>query len=200
MALDVLSLVEDDDDDASWARTQEVCADCGARIRFTDEIFLIQVVQAQTVNGKVELYPLQDDEGEYRYSPHLVHIECWENVDEGIKETMQDEPPLLCEGAVLECSICASSILAWEHFGIIALGEMQLSPRRPSNESSVVFTENGHPEPICLACLVLINLQEIELWDTVTQSGECENCTQERCWRTAGCSCDCHFESSGSPV
>lgn len=199
MAMGILNipLDEDDDDEARWGLTQEICAYCGDRLRFTDEVFLLQIVRVHEVQGKLEAYPVQDDDGDYLYTPHFIHLECWESVDEATRERIEDKPPVLCEKPLLDCSICSSSILDWEITVFITLGEIRLSERRPSGESSTQFFPNGHPETICIACIADILMEEITLWDGVSQNGECDDCSVERCWRTRLCECGCHAESSG---
>jgi hypothetical protein len=195
MAMGILNIpLDEDDDPEKWALTDEICASCGERLLFTDEIYLIQIVQTQVVEGRVEIYPVQDEEGDFAYTPHFIHLECWEDVDESTREKVRDEPPIPCEGAAVECSICASGILPWEYLGVIALGELRVSDRHPNGKSAIRFVANGHPEALCIACLTHILIEEIELWDGISQNGECEECALDRCWRTRACECACHAD------
>jgi hypothetical protein len=186
---------EDGDDSPVWSRTEEVCASCGEAICFTDEVYLVQMAQGQQVpNIGPEIYIVLDDEGDFLYSPHFIHLECWEDITDEVLETVRDMPPETCNDGVLDCCLCASDILAWEFFVTATLGEMEVSDRQPDGEGATKFRANGNPDIYCLACIVRVNEEELELWNELTQAGECSSCIQERCWRYSRCDCRCHEE------
>jgi hypothetical protein len=45
---------------------------------------------------------------------------------------------------------------------------------------------------MCLYCLALLNSSFIEMWDELSQFGECMDCMFTRCWRGPSCPCTCH--------
>ena len=175
-------------------KTGHICSDCADDIAYTEEVVLLQVVQAESVDGKALFYPvLRPHDGTFLYEPYHYCFRCWENLYEQLREDTVDEPPMIDAGAAFECLCCSSSIREGEYVGTFTIGEFHQSRRSPSGVRSMQFMHNGKPEMLCLYCLLLLNLH-IEMWEHVTQAGECDECVLARCWRDpSSCDCGCHF-------
>lgn len=184
-------------DEAPIQPTGHICSDCGEHIGYTEEVWLIQVVQLQRHAGTTHAHQIineQDPDGDFLFDPYLFCFSCWEKLYDELKENFADEPPVLDDESMFECTCCGSGVREWEYTGIFTLGEFGLSKRAPNNVRGPSFDPSGEPELICLACLSMLNSDQIEMWDDISQLGECSGCTQERCWRTGICDCGCHQE------
>jgi hypothetical protein len=180
--------------------TKQVCAQCGEALEFTEEVFLLQIVRAHEVHGQLSLHLALDDDGDFLYEPHFLHFKCWEEIQEELEEELENEPPILAARGVLDCKSCGGGIEASEVLGALTLGELHLSKRAPTSTGrGEDFEEAGDPFLFCVYCLNLINDNWLEFWkDGISETGECMDCIQTRCWRVRGtiyeCQCPCHFE------
>lgn len=179
--------------------TNICCDSCGTRFVEDDEIFQSTIRYSIVLDDTIttlEQHHVQDDEGELRFDPILLHIECWETVVEGLKEALEDMPPIEDPEQVLTCTFCESSVREWEYYARVHIGELQPSPRAPEGEPVwrfIQFSKNNG-SIMCLSCMSRVHDEVLEIWDDVSQDGECTDCSQDRCWREGECDCDCHTD------
>jgi hypothetical protein len=160
-----------------------------------DDVFLLQIMQVDKGNPPT-ITIVQAEDDDYLFEPYFLDLECWEDILKELKEKVKDEPPTVHPEAVLECCMCGSSVLDEEYIGAATPGEIMLSSRRPDDRSTTVFQANGQPDIYCLHCFALIDSEELEMWEGVSQNGECLTCLNVRCWRNETCSCSCHTEET----
>ena len=175
--------------------TGHICADCGENIRYNDEVWLLQVVQAHHVGAELVHHPVIDEndpEGDFLFDPYFFCFKCWEAMYKSLQEESEDEPPIEDPESTLECVCCGSGIREWEYTGLFTLCELQLSTRAPNRVQGPRVQEVSRPDYLCMYCLVVLNNGFITLWTNIGQCEECADCTQLRCWRTANCGCGCH--------
>lgn len=189
-------LIEDEENP-----TGNVCADCESGIALTEEAFLVQVVTPAKAGGAVLFFPVIDEHdvaGDFLFEPYLYCFTCWEEHWDNLKNEANDSPPVADGYSVIECACCGSGIREWEYAGTFTLGELRTSPREPNNTPGAHFVPVNKPEVICLYCLRTFNENYIEMWNELSQFGECADCTHFRCWRyqNPGCSCACHQETT----
>jgi hypothetical protein len=176
--------------------TGHICADCGTSLTFTEECVILQVVQPEVMNGRVAFYPIVDSQdGTFTFEPYYYCFECWESQYEALREETTDQKPIEDKESAFDCLCCASGIRPGEYTATFTFGEFRLSMRSPNGQPSAQFhPASGNPEMLCLYCLVILNTQ-IEMWDDISQSGECSDCISVRCWRGSECECACHQPS-----
>lgn len=172
--------------------TEHSCASCGEAISYTEEVFLLSVVQAQLINGRVEYYDLLDDEGDFAYTPYFFEFSCWESIEEDLRDRAKDVPPIMDELSLTECAACESDIRPWETMGLISFGELHSSQRTPAGPTTV-FADMGDKHHICIACLYVLN-DVGQFWVNSMNQGypgyrTCEEGIHARCWRMSTCSC-----------
>lgn len=194
-----------------WAKSDIECAFCEDPIYFTDDVIRITVVQGHINNqDQIELFPILNEEGDYDYEPQHLHLSCMESILEDLDQLVENLPPVEHPEGIFVCvhtkgGGCKSDILAWEHFALLEIGEVQISRKTPDGAPTSIFVSSGEPNTLCLSCLHRINGEIVGLWsyqdDTlhdenpVAQDGECEECLHKRCWRNpTGCVCECHQE------
>lgn len=186
-------------DQSSW-ETDRVCAQCGEPLLFTEEVWLLTIVLPHIHENQLLLTPCLDDEGEFLYDPYLVHFSCWEEIEEDLREEVENTPPIVDGLAPLRCKICESSIREWELAAAFSLGELHVSKKSPEPTGrGIAFVPSGEPDLVCLYCMHLINEDHLEFWENgVAQEGECADCLHIRCWRSTAagvpCVCTCHAE------
>lgn len=191
---------DDDEPDDLTMETGLDCACCTQEVEASEEAVFLQIVQAQSINEKIEYYPvLKDSDGDYQFSPLFVHLDgCWEDVQEGIHEKIEDTPPVEDAYSLLPCTSCGSGIREWEYFALGQHGEFHCSPHTPGHAPVYAFVPWGGKDEkrihTCLACIAKISEDTLDDWDDVSQIGECAFCTHARCWRDPSCSCFCHME------
>lgn len=175
-------------------KSSQECAECSDRILLTDEVFMITMVRPYITDEGLTLLPDEAEDGDFSYEPRFLELECWEKIEEELREQLEDTPPIEDPQAILECDVCASGIRMGEMAGLASFGEIHASKRCPDGIPQETFVQYD-PEPIilCTACMQYLNKNILELWDgTVQESNECEEGTAYRCWRY-GCpngSCD----------
>lgn len=174
--------------------TTQICSECGELLTFTEEIYLLQIMQPHLQEGRGALNPVLDDEDDdFVYEPHFLHFECWESVVEELRKTVEDKPPVADAQSPFACPVCESGIREWELVGVATIGELHVSKRAPTGQHGEDFQTIGPPDVFCLPCLHNINLEITEFWnEQLSQEGECELCLFGRCWRDDTCSCTCH--------
>ena len=185
--------------DALEAReTGHCCTDCGESLGFCDEVWCVQIVLVGLAGGKLATVPVPDENDVNRsdlFETYFFCFACWESHYDSLREDVSDEPPVEDGRGITQCSCCKSDIIELETAGSMTLGEFQLSRRSPNGRSSMVFKPNGQPDAICVFCMALFNETHMELWEGgVSQTGECLDCTELRCWRDGdgACGCSCH--------
>jgi hypothetical protein len=181
--------------DSALSPTGHICADCGENLTYAEEAWLLQVVQLQEIGGKLQsvyIVDEQDPDKDFLFTPYFFCFSCWENHIEELKEECDGQPPVEDRGCIADCFCCGSSILEGEYSGLISLGEFELSRRAPSGVAGATFAMRHAPDVICLYCLSVLNESFIEMWDELSQFGECMDCIFSRCWRAGPCACGCH--------
>ena len=182
--------------DPALQPTGHICADCGEELTYAAEAWLLQVVTLQEIGGKLQSYPIVDEDDpnkDFLFTPYFFCFQCWESMHEEMKEECDGQPPVEDTGFVADCHLCGSSVLEGEYCGLLSLGEFMLSRRSPNGVAGARFEVEHAPEVLCLYCLSILNESFIEMWDDLTQFGECQDCIFARCWRGAGCPCGCHL-------
>lgn len=187
--------------------TEIVCAHCEDEIEMTEECFLLQVVQCQSIGGQVHFYPVideTDEDGDFLFEPYHFHFDCWEELYEKINTEMRDVPPVEDVVSVIECSCCGSGIrgievhdggeIPGEYSATYSLGEFRRSERAPAPELTFgpAFVPIAKPEVLCTYCTAILNELAITMWEDFSHEGECTDCIQNRCWRFQACGCSCH--------
>lgn len=170
--------------------SKQECARCGDHIMYTDEVYLLSVVNAEFTPEGTAYVPVQSDEGDFLYQPRFFQFECWEEVIELLREALEEYgvSPVEDMYSVLECSACGSGIRQEESLAIVTFGEVHCSSRSPNSNNAETFTSmDGEPAILCLSCLRYISSTICSMWEgEVQEDDECEQGTFWRCWRT-GC-------------
>lgn len=186
--------VTEDDEPA----TDVVCANCEAAVNYDDEAVLVQIVQPQHIGGRVlylQVINEDDVEGDFLFTPYVYCFECWDGYFADLKKEAEDAPPVQDPEAIVRCTCCGSGIRAWEYLATFTIGELHVSGREPNNIPGPQFIGTAKPEAICLYCMTVLNDNYISMWDELSQTGECTDCTLARCWRHDNCQCGCHQET-----
>jgi hypothetical protein len=182
--------------EATMQPTDQVCADCGEAVRFTEEVWLLQVVELHVVGGHLQYTQIIDEtdaDRDFLFAPYFFDFHCWESLYDDLKEECEDHPPVEDSLSVAECTCCGSSVREGEYTGLFTVGEFHLSRRSPNGMTSGTFVPNGAPEVLCFYCLYVLNDNFMEMWDELSQFGECADCIFCRCWRGDSCPCGCHL-------
>lgn len=184
--------------------TDHVCADCGADITYMDEVFLLQVVRPIRHDGRIVYYAVpneQNPEEGFQFAPYYFCFRCWEKNYDEIREDTEDEPPIMDTLSQFDCVCCASGIREGELAGIFTLGEFRISERAPNGIRGAHFTPISNSDMLCIYCLTLLNEGYIDMWQNLSETYECTDCVQARCWRgppfdedprITECGCRCH--------
>ncbi len=173
--------------------TSEICAQCEEDLIEEEDVIVVQVMRPEILNGVPQLVPILDEEGDFQYEHYFLHFKCWEELAEGLKEEVQNTPPVPDELSLLSCECCGSAIREYEPIMGVTLGELIRSKRSPSGDRGFELYASEAPDVFCLTCLGILNESYITFWDDgVTISGECLECQFARCWRGFDCGCICH--------
>ena len=168
--------------------TEHCCASCEDQLFLTDEVVLLQVVYANFTGTQIECYDIDDGVGGFIYEPYFLHIDCWEELIEGLGELTEDCPPLLDPMSIFDCSHCKSGIRSWESSCLVTPGELRRSPRSPTGVQNVHFDAClGEPKLLCISCIAQMTEEVVEMWDDLSHHGECPEGTHRRCWRGNEC-------------
>lgn len=123
--------------------------------------------------------------------------ECFDELVHALLETIRDDPPVLDDNAVRDCTVCGSSILHGETcFQVSYVRGVQMRRRGGGVVLDPVDSEEG---VLCIACADLMVNQISELDEAerlphidTSNDGECDRCSMQRCWRHPICHCRCH--------
>lgn len=187
------------DSTETWLHdTGITCAYDSEAIEYTDPVVMLSVVRPYLNNDSLVVFePLMtEDEGDYLYQPLFFHAPNWDQTEEDMQSTLDAMEALRVEGALLECSLCSSSILPHETTGLLTFGSFERSTRSPDDRGyGPRFTADIKSHAVvCIACLRSLNDDVFTLWeDGVCNDNECQAGTQTRCWR-AGCAGGCEEE------
>ena len=146
-------------------QSRQECHACHERLTYTDEIYQLEVVEAARENGQIECQPLLCDDGDYQFTPLLVHLECWETIVEQIQESRQDDPPVESPTGILICSCCESTIGSFEPFVSSTFGEIHVSQRGPSGQPAETICHLASRRPVCLSCMVYVIEDYFDEWE-----------------------------------
>lgn len=172
--------------------TEHVCSHCGDNLELVDEILLLQVIYPNRTNEGNAYFIVEDDVGDYAYTPQYFHLQCWEEIAADLDGYNEEREPFFEPEDLWECDSCTSSINRWETTGMLNEGELRQSRREPNGEPTIYFdTCNIKPRFYCASCLRTVNDDIIELWDTFSHNGECAEGTRQRCWRLGTCRFGC---------
>ncbi len=175
----------------------DVCCDsCGKTFTSTDEVFQSTIRYVVGAGTRFEQRHVTDTDGDIRFLPILMHLECWEEVVEELREQIEDQPPTEDADSVLYCTLCGSGVREWEYYARLHIGELHRSLRAPDGEHLWKFTrvDTGNGTLVCIGCMSTIHDDVLEIWEDVSQEGECTDCARVRCWRGEGCECGCHVD------
>lgn len=153
-----------------WYRTSHDCACCQEYLTYTDEIYLLEVVEAAHHDGGIYVEPIVSETGDYAFDPLLLHIECWEEVKEQIRISREDEPPVECANGIFFCTSCESTIGAAEPFVSTTFGEIRISQRRPNGGSAEKVDKMGPSDPVCMACMVRVIEDFLDNWEDLLEA------------------------------
>lgn len=170
--------LEEAEESNIWFRTDHICPCCQEYLLYTDEIFLLEAVEAAQDGGEIVCAPFLDAAGDYLFEPLIVHLECWEEICEQIREIKADELPVEIESGIIYCTQCDSTIGSFEPFVSATFGEIQVSQRRPSGSSANKVERIGRMDPVCMACMVLVIEDYLENWVDLLESLNI-NCIKE---------------------
>lgn len=190
-------LDDEEHDEYGWPIADFSChsPSCGDPIPFAEDVYVISMYTAGVSDAGLQYLPLEADDGDYLYEPCYFCKECWMFVMDELREHVRDTPPVFDDYAFGECDTCSSGIRVGELFGLVTLGQIQVSPRSPDAKATGTFTPmSKDPNIICIACMNLLERDTAELWGgRITQHDECEEGTFLRCWRY-GCPANgvCH--------
>lgn len=160
---------EDEYDKEPWRQSGRDCDCCGEGLPYCEEVFVLEVMEAAGEGGQIFHDVLLDEDGDHRYRPYMMHLQCWEAVLEHIDEATADQPPMEAEGGILKCSRCASTIGNFEPFVGATFGEISVSERSPSGLPSAAFTPMGRLTPVCLSCIVHVIDDHLDDWEELVE-------------------------------
>lgn len=174
-----------------WAPTDRECARCTKDLVYTEDIYLVELVQPSGGTSRLpECVAVRRDDGDYLCEPRLFHTACWEQMVETAREDAEDMPPVVDRQSTFRCVACESGIRSWEEAAAVSFGELHVSRRAPHHTHGPEFVRNGAPELVCLHCLWLVGEQWGHLWRALEEA--CAECLHARCERQSRCLCRCH--------
>lgn len=156
---------EDEGVPNTWFQSGHICTCCGDKLAYTDEVFLLEVVEAAQDHGQILCEPITTDEGDYEFEPLMVHLECWEEAIEQIRELREDEPPVESMDGILVCAQCQSSIVSFEPFVSATFGEIHVSQRKPNGEYADKMEKLAPMCPTCMPCMVRVIEDYFDDWE-----------------------------------
>lgn len=185
---------EDDDEEELSEESGICCAECGSDLKLTEEIFLLRVVQPVRSPSGVQNVDILNQDEDYLYAPTFFCFDCWEELQEELQESMEDIPPVMDVGGIIECDICRSDILPEETMVVADFGELHWSERNPSGAYTIKFVEMQKDVHVCVSCAR--NMEESRstpIWELeINPKPGLQVCAEglfERCWRYGNCKC-----------
>lgn len=160
---------EDKDEIPPHRHTGRECDCCGEGLLYADEVFVLTIAEAAEENGQVFQDFLRDEDGDYRYQPYMMHLECWEEVLDYIDDATADQPPMEAEDGIMKCSRCTSTIGNFEPFVAATFGEISVSERSPNGLPSATFEALNNVTPVCLACIVHVIDDHFDEWEELVE-------------------------------
>lgn len=161
------SLDEDEDDDLDALEPDNVCASCGDEIELADEVLLLEVVHIHANEAnQLEFFIVQDEAGDYKFTPHFFCVECWREVASDLNDLLSDVPPQnAAKKPVHKCPHCGSTIDDWTTVATLRVGELHRANQQPEGEAEPIFYDTKPGGVVCSGCLQLINDELIEMWE-----------------------------------
>ena len=182
-----------DNEEEQWPTTNYACSApfCQDPIPYAEDIMVVTICSSGITEAGLQYAPLPADDGDYLYEPCYFCSDCWAHVEEELREYTKDMPPVVDDQSAFACHVCKSGIRTGELFGVVTLGQMEMSQRCPDDTPSSKFqTMDRNPLMLCIACMNIIERDIAEMWGgRIVQHNECEEGTFLRCWRH-GCSAD----------
>lgn len=174
------------------AYSRDRCEGCGRYLALEEEVML-GVVRYTVTKGAPEVDVLGNTCKAYRYDPVFICMKCWDDLEQELVERLADTPPCIHQESLLTCNFCRSSILLFEYYARMMTGEILRAPQEPRGQVSYTFHPFETGRALCLACMARVTSEILQIWEDVTQTGECGDCEQQRCWRgVRPCFCACH--------
>lgn len=157
-------------EDQPWTKSERTCDFCEEHFTYTDEIFVLEVSESVAENGEVFTDILRDeDDGDYRFRPYLMHFACWEETLETIREAVADMLPVPADEVVQLCSCCESEIAPNEAFVATQFGEIHISERSPNRLPTSTIARLGKMHPVCLLCLAHVIDSHFDEWEDLVE-------------------------------
>lgn len=143
-----------EEDDVSLAEPSgSYCVQCAEALHLAEEVFLLRLVHAYVVEGKLHHVDVLNEEGNFLYEPAFYCFDCCEEALEEVTTLYEDAPPVLDPAGIILCDLCQSDILPGELVGLAEFGELQWSERSPNSRHSPVFVQMDDRRHICIGCL-----------------------------------------------
>lgn len=174
------------DEELFMYETGHVCAECQETLIVTDELVLLQIIVPRVnAQGQIEYSPFERADGSYAYEPYFFHSRCWDDLEERLAGLLEDEgcSPVHDAYSFRVCDACKSGIRPMEPVAMVSAGELRASKRAPNGEHSAAFATYEPTRFYCLSCIRAVNDDLLEMWDHISYSGECVQCTYHRVWR-----------------
>lgn len=170
--------------------TKHTCDVCGEDIYWHEITVAICVSFCEAENGRIEYTPVQESPNTLLVPPLLIHKDCWDQAYEAMRIIAADTRPVSAPEELLDCMFCKSSIMNNENMGALYEGKFGTGKL---GDPAFVYTDK-HVGAICITCLNELGEQVGQSdWANLTEIEECSTCRRMRCWRTEGCSCECHY-------
>lgn len=179
-------------------KTRHVCPVCNDTIDADEDVAVLQVVQGCMESDVLETTPILDGEGDFKFEPIFIHFRgCWTDIYADLEKIAEDTDPVRDLQEEIKCNVCQSSIRAWEVMVSVHYGEFTTSRRSPNNRPPEYlfkeFTDMEDPTTeLCIPCILNVVSESLAAWEDVSENGECNYCTHNRCWRKETCNCSCH--------
>lgn len=176
--------------------TELICMNCMEPLKTGVDVALLQLVEPwqSPTDGQVHYLVLRDDDDEPLLEPIFFEIDCYEELEETVREQVEEHRPIQEPHNCLECDFCGDSIRMGERCVAIDIGEIAFSPRVP--ETTTFVPAEGDLWVACLSCagkfVFEAGIKAAELEQALSQNGECSDCTESKCWRHGRCICLCH--------
>lgn len=188
---------EEEDDDDLPEPTELLCLNCMEPIAIDEDAALLQLVEPfwDEAEAKIKYMVILDNDGEPQLEPVFLDFHCYEDLVEEVKQMDEDVPPREELGSALTCDFCQSSIRMGEKCLTLQIGEV-IRDKRLSETTS--FLASAEPDLLCLSCGhgVMETAGVEDVGTSLSQNGECADCTRATCWRRGRCMCRCHYGDS----
>lgn len=174
-------------------RTDLKCAECDTTLHLVEEVYELKVVTYQIIEDGLLCHDITTN-GAFEYPPYYFNFDCWESMQEELREQVEDDPAAKIEDqfGLIGCDICESDIREGEILGLARYGELRCSAKLPSGIQAIYFEPLDCDVHICVICLHNMN-HEVEYWpdgiEPIQGMDVCWEGLSKRCWRRESCDC-----------